>query len=67
MMTMNKITDVKLIGAKDAAELLGVNKNKIYELWKSGKLTWWMVGGTKKTTREAIAEFLYNQQCVEAG
>lgn len=51
---LSKITDVELIGASVAAKLLGVNKNKIYELWKENELTWWCIGGTKKTTKEAV-------------
>lgn len=61
-MLLNRINDVELIGASEAAKLLGVNKNKIYELWRKNELTWWCVGGTKKTTREAIAEFLLSKQ-----
>ena len=34
-MILKKINDVELIGAQEAAKLLGVNKNKIYEIWKS--------------------------------
>ena len=64
-MVLKKINDVELIGALEAAKLLGVNKNKIYEIWKSNELTWWCIGGTKKTTREAIAEYLLEKQNVD--
>lgn len=59
---LNVVNDVELIGASEAARLLGVNKNKIYELWKNNELTWWCIGGTKKTTKEAIAMYLYSKQ-----
>lgn len=65
-MFMNEITDVELIGAREAARLLGVNKNKIYELWRQKKITWWSIGGTKKTTKEAIAKYLQSAQYCEA-
>ncbi len=65
-MVLKKITDVELIGAQEAAKLLGVNKNKIYEIWKNNEMTWWCIGGTKKTTREAIAEYLLSKQNTSA-
>ena len=61
-MVLKKINDVELIGAQEAAKLLGVNKNKIYEIWKHNEMTWWCIGGTKKTTREAVAEYLLEKQ-----
>ena len=66
-MVLSKVSDVELIGAQEAAKLLGVNKNRIYELWKNEELTWWCIGGTKKTTREAIAEYLLSRQNISAG
>lgn len=62
VVVLNVVNDVELIGASEAARLLGVNKNKIYELWKNNELTWWCIGGTKKTTKEAIAMYLYSKQ-----
>ena len=47
-MVLKKINDVELIGAQEAAKLLGVNKNKIYEIWKRNEMTWWCIGGTSK-------------------
>ena len=61
-MVLKKINDVELIGAQEAAKLLGVNKNKIYEIWKRNEMTWWCIGDTKKTTREAVAEYLLEKQ-----
>lgn len=64
-MQLAAVTDIELIGARDAAKILGVNPNKIYDLWRKNQLTWWSIGGTKKTTREAIADFLQRNQCVD--
>lgn len=64
-MPLATITDIELIGAKDAAKILGVNQNRIYKLWSENKLTWWSIGGTKKTTKEAIADFLQRTQCTD--
>ena len=64
-MPLSTVTDIELIGAKDAAKILGVNPNRIYTLWKNNELTWWSIGGTKKTTKEAIADFLQRNQCTD--
>ena len=61
-MSLKSVTDIQLIGAKQAAALLGINTNKVYILWNTGALVWWNIGGTKKTTREAISKFLLESQ-----
>ena len=48
-MSLKSVTDIQLIGAKQAAALLGINTNKVYILWNTGALVWWNIGGTKKT------------------
>lgn len=57
--------DIELLGAAEVASILGVNKNMVYRLWDKKLLGWWLLNGTKKTTRTEIAEFLARTKCTD--
>ena len=50
--------ELRLIGAREAAKVLGVNANVVYKLWGKGLLDYWRIHGTMKTNMKAIGEFL---------
>ena len=52
------MTDLQLIGAREAGKILGVNANMVYKLWREDKLDYWCIHGTMKTNMNAIAAFL---------
>lgn len=52
------MTDLQLIGAREAGKILGVNANMIYKLWRENKLDYWCIHGTMKTNMKAIEAFL---------
>lgn len=52
------MTDLQLIGAREAGKILGVNANMVYKLWHENKLDFWRIHGTMKTNMNAIAAFL---------
>ena len=52
------MTDLQLIGAREAGKILGVNANMIYKLWRENKLDYWCIHGTMKTNMNAIEAFL---------
>ena len=52
------MTNLQLIGAREAGKILGVNANLVYRLWHENKLDYWCIHGTMKTNMTAIAEFL---------
>ena len=47
-----------MLSAKEAGQILGINPNIVYVLWKKRLLDYWNIHGTKKTNLEAIADFL---------
>ena len=49
---------IRLLSAKETGQVLGVNPNAVYALWKKNLLDFWCIHGTKKTNMAAIAEFL---------
>ena len=57
--------DIELLGAKEVAAILGVNRNMVYDLWERKLLGWWLLNGTKKTTRNEIADFLSRTRCID--
>ena len=57
--------DIRLLGAKEAGEVLGVNANTVYNLWKRNLLDFWCIHGTKKTNLAAIADFLERSRNME--
>ena len=50
--------NIRLLSAKETGQVLGVNPNAVYALWKKNLLDFWCIHGTKKTNMAAIAEFL---------
>ena len=52
------MTNLQLIGAREAGKILGVNANMIYRLWRENKLDYWCIHGTMKTNMNAIEAFL---------
>ena len=50
--------ELKLISARDAAKVLGVNPGVIYALWKDGRLDYWEINRTRRTNLMAIEAFL---------
>ena len=50
--------EIKLMSAREAAEVLGVNPHVVYDLWNSGLLDFWLIHRTRKTNITAIAAFL---------
>ena len=52
------MTDLQLIGAREAGKILGVNANMVYKLWREDKLDFWCIHGTMKTNMNAIEAFL---------
>lgn len=57
--------DIKLLSAREAAAILGVNANAVYRLRNAGLLDYWNLHGTKKTNMMAIAEFLEKTKNVD--
>lgn len=57
--------EIKLLGAKEAGVILGVNANTVYSLWKKGLLDCWTIHKTKKTNLIAIGEFLERTKNME--
>lgn len=55
---MNDILGTKLFSPIEAKELLGIGKNKIYELINAGEITYIEFAGKFKITEEAIRQFL---------
>lgn len=60
------MTEMQLIGAREAGKILGVNANMVYKLWRGKKLDYWCIHGTMKTNKQAIAEFLERSRNTEA-
>ena len=52
------VEEIRLIGAREAAKILGVNANTVYKLWANGHLDYWRISMTMKTNLKAISEFL---------
>ena len=52
------LEEIRLIGAREAAKILGVNANTVYKLWAEGHLDYWRISMTMKTNLKAISEFL---------
>ena len=52
------MTNLQLIGAREAGKILGVNANMIYRLGRENKLDYWCIHGTMKTNMNAIEAFL---------
>ncbi len=52
------VETVRLLSAKEASKILGVNANTVYNLWNSGLLDYWRIHRTMKTNVQAITEFL---------
>ena len=49
---------IRLLSAKEAGRILGINPNTVYTLWNRGLLAFWQINGTLKTNLLAISEFL---------
>ena len=47
-----------LLTAREAAEVLGVGRSKVYELMATGRLRSVKVDGCRRVTREALVEFV---------
>ena len=54
----SRLSRIRLLSAKEAGQILGVNPNSVYTLWKKRLLDFWCIHGTKKTNLDAIAAFL---------
>lgn len=54
--------EIRLLTAKEAGKVLGVNTNTVYSLWNKNLLGYWMIHKSKKTNLRAIAEFLEKTQ-----
>ena len=52
------VETVRLLSAKEASKILGVNANTVYNLWNSGLLDYWRIHRTMKTNVQAITDFL---------
>ena len=52
------LEEIRLIGAREAAKIIGVNANTVYKLWANGHLDYWRISMTLKTNLKAISEFL---------
>ena len=52
------VEEIRLICAREAAKILGVNANTVYKLWAEGHLDYWRISMTMKTNLKAISEFL---------
>ena len=59
------LKEIQLLSAKEAGEILGVNANTVYNLWKRNLLDFWCIHGTKKTNLAAIADFLERSRNME--
>ena len=47
-----------LLTAREAAEVLGVGRSKVYELIATGRLRSVKVDGCRRVTREALVDFV---------
>jgi len=54
--------EIRLLNAREAGKVLGVNANTVYSLWNKNLLGYWMIHKSKKTNLRAIAEFLDKTQ-----
>ena len=61
------IDELKLIGAREAARILGVNANTVYKLWNKGLLDYGRIHMTLKTNLKAIGEFLARTKNTDLG
>ena len=61
------LEEIRLIGAREAAKILGVNANTVYKLWAKGLLDYWRINMTMKTNMKAIGEFLEHTRNKELG
>lgn len=52
------VESIRLLSAKEASKILGVNANTVYNLWSKGLLDYWRIHRTMKTNVQAISEFL---------
>ena len=59
------MTNMQLIGAREAGKILGINANLVYRLWHENKLDYWCIHGTMKTNMDAIAAFLERNRNTE--
>jgi len=57
--------EIRLLSAKEAGDILGVNANTVYSLWKKGLLDYWLIHRTRKTNLRAISDFLERSKNVE--
>ena len=56
---------LRLLSAKEAAKILSVNPNTVYNLWNRGLLDYWCIHRTKKTNLNAIEAFLERTKNME--
>ena len=61
------VEEIRLIGAREAAKILGVNANTVYRLWARGLLDYWRINMTMKTNMKAVGEFLERVKNKELG
>lgn len=56
---------IYLMGTREAGQILGINPNAVYMLWKKRLLGYWNIHDTKKTNLNAGSDFLgkmHNQE-----
>ena len=61
------VDEIRLIGARETAKVLGVNANTVYKLWAKGLLDYWRINMTMRTNMKAIGEFLEHTRNKELG
>jgi excisionase family DNA binding protein len=61
--TMDKL----LVTPREAADVLGVGRSKVYELLRNGTLASVRIGASRRIPVDALAVFVNNLQAVRAG
>ena len=52
-----KREELRLIGAREAAQIMCIDPCVVYRLWREDKLDFWCINGTMKTNLAAIRTF----------
>ena len=55
---VSSVENIRLLGSRETAQILGINPTAVYALWNKGLLDYWCIHRTKKTNINAIMDFL---------
>ena len=61
----SSVDNIRLLGSRETAQILGINPTAVYALWNRGLLDYWCIHRTKKTNINAIMDFLERSKNLE--